>query len=330
MSRVVRFHEVGGAEVLQIDQLAIDEPKSGEVRIAVGAIGLNRVESMFRGGLLGVPNLPSKIGYEAAGVIEAIGPNVDGFKIGDKVAVLSGLSMEEYGVCADTVLYPANMLIQQPAELSVEVSAAAWMQYLTAYAIVGVGNIQRDEPVVITAASSSVGLAAIQIANLLGAVPIAVTRGRAKAAALLQHGARHVIVSEEEDLVVGVQRHTKGIGARLIFDAVGGNTVAALIEAASIGGCVIIYGALAGAVSQVLLPPAMLKGLTIRGYAMNQFLSDSRNRVRALEFIYYGLGTGRLKPVIDRVFALEEIVDAYRYLESNAQVGKIVVRTTRA
>ena len=327
MSRVVRFHEVGGPEVLQIDQLVIDEPKCGEVRIAVGAIGLNRVESMFRAGVMGVPTLPSKIGYEAAGVIEAVGPGVDGFKIGDKVAVLSGLSMEEYGVCADTVLYPANMLIKQPTDLSVEESAAAWMQYLTAYAIVGAANLLRDEPIVITAASSSVGLAAIEIANLLGAVPIAVTRGRAKVAALLQHGARHVIVSDEEDLVDSVRRHTQGNGARVIFDAVAGNTVAALIDAASPRGRIIIYGTLAGAVSQVLLPPAMLKGLTIRGYAMNEFMSDPSNRLRALEFVYYGLGTGRLKPVIDRVFALEEIGDAYRYLESNAQVGKIVVRT---
>jgi NADPH:quinone reductase-like Zn-dependent oxidoreductase len=300
------------------------------VRIAVAAIGLNRAESMFRGGLMGTPNLPSKIGYEAAGLIEALGPDVDGFKIGDKVAVLPGLSMEEYGVCADSVLYPANMLIKQPTDLSLEDAAAAWMQYLTAYAIVGVADLQRDEPVVITAASSSVGLAAIEIANLLGAVPIAVTRGRGKVAALLRHGARHVVVSDEEDLVDRVRQHTEGMGARVIFDAVAGNTVAGLIEAARTGGCIIIYGALAGAVSQVPLPPAMLKGLTIRGYAMNEFMADSSNRFRALEFVYYGLGTGRLKPVIDRVFALEEIVEAYRYLEGNAQVGKIVVRTSRA
>jgi len=328
MSRVVRIHEIGGPEVLRIDQLEIDEPRPGEARIAVGAIGLNRVESMFRGGVMGVPKLPSKIGYEAAGVIEAMGPGVEGFKIGDRVAVLSGLSMEEYGVCADSVLYPANMLIKQPANLSVEESAAAWMQYLTAYAIVGVADLQRDEPILITAASSSVGLAAIEIANLLGAVPIAVTRGRAKVAALLQHGARHVIAIDEESLVDGVRRLTQGNGVRVIFDAVAGNTIAALIEAASPRGCIVVYGTLAGAVSPVPLPAAMLKGLTIRGYAMNEFMSDPRNRFRALEFVYYGLGTGRLKPVIDRVFALENIVEAYRYLESNAQVGKIVVRTT--
>jgi NADPH2:quinone reductase len=327
MSRVVRFHQIGGAEVLRVEQVTVGAPKSGEVRIAIGAIGLNRVESMFRNGDMGAPKFPSRIGYEAAGVIESLGPDVKGFAIGDKVAVLSGLSMEEYGVCADTALYPANMLIKQPANLSVEESAAAWMQYLTAYAIVGVADLQRDEPVVITAASSSVGLAAIEIANLLGAVPIAVTRGRSKVPALQRHGARHVIVSNEEDLVARVRSLTEGKGARVIFDAVAGETLNALVDAAAPRGCIVVYGTLAGAVSSVVLPPAMLKGLSIHGYAMNEFVSDSKNRFRALEFVYYGLGTGKLKPVIDRVFSLENIADAYRHLESNAQVGKIVVRT---
>jgi NADPH:quinone reductase len=327
MSRVVRFHQLGGPEVLRVDQVSVAAPKSAEVRIAIGAIGLNRVESMFRSGEMGAPKFPSRIGYEAAGVIESLGPDVKGFAVGDRVAVLSGLSMEEYGVCADTALYPADMLIKQPANLSVEESAAAWMQYLTAYAIIGVADLKRDEPIVITAASSSVGLAAIEIANLLGAVPIAVTRGREKVAALQRHGARHVIVSNEEELAARVRSLTGGKGARVVFDAVAGDTLNALIDAASPRGCIVVYGTLAGAVSPVLLPPAMLKGLSIRGYAMNEFVSDPRNRLRALEFVYYGLGIGKLKPVIDRVFPLENIVAAYRHLESNVQVGKIVVRT---
>jgi NADPH:quinone reductase-like Zn-dependent oxidoreductase len=327
MARVVRFHQLGGAEVLRVEQVTVGAPNTGEVRIAIGAIGLNRVESMFRHGDMGAPRFPSRIGYEAAGLIEALGPDVSGFAVGDKVAVLSGLSMEEYGVCADTALYPAHMLIKQPPNLSAEQSAAAWMQYLTAYALVGVAQLQRDEPVVITAASSSVGLAAIEIANLLGAVPIAVTRGRSKSAALQRHGARHVIVGNEEDLVARVRALTDGKGARVIFDAVAGDTLNALVEAASARGCIVVYGTLAGAVSSVVLPPAMLKGLSIRGYAMNEFVSDPLNRRRALEFVYSGLESGKLKPVIDRVFSLENIVDAYRHLESNVQVGKIVVRT---
>jgi NADPH2:quinone reductase len=327
MSRVVRFHAIGSPEVLRIDQLEIGAPRPGQVRIAVEAIGLNRVESMYRSGAMGSPSLPSRIGYEAAGVIEALGRDVKGFSVGDKVSVLPGLSMQEFGVCADTVLYPADMLIKQPTNLSAEESAASWMQYLTAYAIVGVADLQRDEAVVITAASSSVGLAAIEIANLLGAVPIAVTRGRGKAAALLKHGARHVVVSDEDNLIVAIKEFTKGRGARVTFDAVAGDTVSSLVEATSTGGHIIIYGTLAGAVSALSLPQVMLKGLTISGYAMNNFMADAKNRLRAQEFVYHGLGTGTLRPVIDRVFALEQIVDAFRYLESNAQIGKIVVHT---
>lgn len=326
MSRVVRFHQLGGPEVLRIDQLEVGAPGPGEARIAVGAIGLNRVESMFRRGALGHPRLPSRIGYEAAGVIEAIGPGVQGFEVGDKVALLPGLSMEDYGACADTVLYPVDMLIKQPGNLSAETAAAAWMQYLTAYALVGVANTQRDEPVLITAASSSVGIAAIEIANLIGAMPIAVTRTRTKAAALLDHGARQVIVSDENNLVESVRKFTAGKGVRVVFDAVAGDTVTSLVEAATPGGIIIIYGMLAGAVNSLPLPQIMLKGLAVQGYAMNQFMADAKHRSRALEFVYYGLGTGKLKPLIDRVFALEDIVDAYRFLESNAQIGKVVVR----
>lgn len=311
---------------MRIDQLEIGAPGPGEARIAVGAIGLNRVESMFRSGVLGQPTLPSRIGYEAAGVIEAIGRDVKGFKVGDKVALMPGLSMEEYGACADTVLYPVDMLIKQPGNLSAEIAAAAWMQYLTAYAIVGVANTQRDEPVLITAASSSVGLAAIEIANLIGALPIAVTRARTKAAALLGHGARHVIVSDEDNLVESVRNFTAGKGVRVIFDAVAGDAVASLVQAATPGGILIVYGMLAGPVNSLPLPQIMLKGLAVRGYAMNQFMADANARSRALQFVYHGLGTGTLNPVIDRMFGLEDIVDAYRFLESNAQVGKVIVR----
>ena len=326
MSKVVRFHAIGGPEVLRLDEVQVGDPGAGEVRIAVGAIGLNRVEAMFLRGEMGVPKLPSRIGYEAAGVIEAMGRDVRGWRVGDRVAVFSGLSMEDYGVCADTVLYPADMLIKQPDNRALEAAAAAWMQYLTAYAIIGVSDLQPGEPVLITAASSSVGLAAIQIANLIGATPIAVTRGRAKAQALLEHGAAQVIVSEEEGIVEGVRRTTGGRGARVIFDAVAGDTLAALVEAASPHGWIIVYGMLAGAMAQIPLHVAMPKGLNIRGYAMNDFMADPVQRRRALDFIYHGLGSGRLQPVIDRVFPLEQVAEAYRHLEGNAQIGKILVR----
>jgi NADPH:quinone reductase-like Zn-dependent oxidoreductase len=275
---------------------------------------------------MGPPQLPSRIGYEAAGVIDAIGEGVAGWAVGGRVATLPGLSMEDYGTYADLILYPADMLIRHPDGLSLDEAAAAWMQYLTAYAIIGVADLQPGDAVLITAASSSVGLAAIQIANLVGATPIAVTRGEGKRAALTAQGARHVIVGDGKRLAEAVASLTGGAGARVIFDAVGGETLPSLVDAAATGGWIILYGSLAGAVAPLPLPYAMLKGLTIRGFAMNQYMADPEHRRRALAFVTEGLESGRLKPVIDRTFDLDEIVAAHRYLESNAQIGKILVR----
>lgn len=326
MARVVRFHAPGGPEVLQVDQLELGAPQPGDVRIRVGAIGLNRVEAMFRSGVMGVPALPSTLGYEAAGVIEAVGEGVTDRKVGDRVATLPGLSMEEYGTYADTIFYPGDRLIALPEAMSLEDAAASWMQYLTAYALVAVADVQPGDAVVITAASSSVGLAAIQIANLAGAVPIAVTRGAAKAQALAQLGARHVVVSDNQDLARTVLEITEGRGARVVFDAVGGETLPQLVELASQRGVIIIYGSLAGAVAPLPLPQAMLKSLTVRGFAMNDMVAAAELRRAAIDFVRQGFARGKLKPVIDRVFALEEIAEAHRYLESNAQLGKILVR----
>lgn len=326
MARVVRFHAPGGPEVLRVDEIELGAPKPGDVRIRVGAIGLNRVEAMFRSGVMGVPALPSTLGYEAAGVVEAVGAGVAGCKVGDRVATLPGLAMEDYGTYADTIFYPADRLIALPDAMSLEDAAASWMQYLTAYALVAVADVQPGDAVVITAASSSVGLAAIQIANLAGAAPIAVTRGAAKAQALAELGARHVVVSDTQDLARSVLEITEGRGARIVFDAVGGETLPQLVELASPRGTIIIYGSLAGPVAPLPLPQAMLKSLTVRGFAMNDMVVEAEPRRAAIDFVRQGIASGALKPVIDKVFALEEIAEAHRYLESNAQLGKILVR----
>ncbi|CAN7493009.1 zinc-dependent alcohol dehydrogenase family protein [Phenylobacterium sp. LjRoot219] len=327
MAKVVRFHEPGGPEVLRIDEVARGAPKAGDVRIRVGAIGLNRVEALFRSGAMGVPALPSTLGYEAAGVIEAVGAGVTAFQVGDRAATLPGLSMEDYGTYADVIFYPADMLVALPDALSLETAAAAWMQYLTAYALVSVAAVRPGDAVVITAASSSVGVAAIQIANLLGAVPIAVTRGRGKAAALAGLGARHVVVTEEQDLAATVSQLTGGAGARVVFDAVAGETLPQLVELAAFEGVIILYGMLAGVIAPLPAPQAMQKALTIRGFSMNHLLLDPAQRSAALDFVRRGLASGQLAPVIDSTFTLEEIVAAHRRLESNAQLGKIIVRT---
>lgn len=331
MAKVVRFHEFGGPEVLRLDDVDVGEPGPGEVRLRVGAFGLNRVETMFRsGGFMPVETFPSKIGYEAAGVIEAVGPGVTQWSAGDRVAALFGLPMDQYGTYGEQIVYPADMLVPVPDGQSLTDAAASWMQYGTAYALIDVGQMQAGDAVVINAASSSVGLAAIEIARNHGAMPIAVTRGRGKAEALKAHGAAHVIVSDEEDVAARIMEITGGKGAQIAFDAVAGQPLAALLSAMAPRGTVIVYGMLAGYSLELMLPLLMMGNLALHGFSADRLIKNAADRPKVLEYIAKGLASGNLKPVIDRAFDLSEIVEAHRYLESNVQLGKIVVKTATA
>ena len=327
MSRIVRFHRTGGPEVLQIDDLPVAAPKAGEIRIRVRALGLNRAEAMFRSGAyLEVPRLPARLGYEAAGEVDAIGEGVTGFAEGDAVSTIPSFSMNDYGVYGETAIVPAHAVAKHPAGLSWTEAASIWMQYMTAYgALIDIGGLQKGEAVVITAASSSVGLAAIQIANVVGAVPIAATRTHAKRDALLGAGAHHVIATQEQDLAKEVMRATDGRGARLAFDPVCGRGVDALAEAMAPGGTIFLYGALSGEPTPFPLFPALAKNLVLRGYTLFSVVADAKRLERGKRFIVEGIAGGRLKPIIARSFPLSDIVEAHRYLESNQQFGKIVV-----
>lgn len=330
MARIVRLHRFGEAEVMQLDEVEIGAPGPGEVVLRVGAFGLNRVEALYRSGGFGPASFPAKIGYEAAGVIESVGADVDEWKAGDRVATLYGLSMERYGTYGEKIPYPADMLVQVPDDQTLTDAAASWMMYGTAYALVEVGRIAPGDMVLINAASSSVGIAAIQIANDHGAVPIAITRGRGKVEALRKNGAAHVIVSDEEDVPARTMEITTGRGARVAFDAVGGPPLTQLLGAMAPSGVVIVYGMLAGASVELMLPQLMLNNLTLRGYSADLLVRQAATRAEMVNYVACGLARGALRPVIDRTFDLTDIVAAHRHLESNAQLGKIVVTTDTA
>jgi NADPH:quinone reductase-like Zn-dependent oxidoreductase len=327
MARVVRFHRIGGPDVMQFDDLPVGDPGRGEVRVRIEAIGLNRAEAMFRSGVyLETPRLPARLGAEASATIEAVGEGVTGFAPGDAVSVIPAFSMNDYGVYADTAIVPAYGIVPRPAGLSAVESAAVWMAYLTAWgALIDLGRLRRGDAVIIPAASSSVGLAAIQIANSVGAIPIATTRTRAKAAALEEAGAAHVVVTSEHDLAAEVDRATGGKGARLAFDPVGGPQVETLAQAMSHCGIIVLYGALATEPTPFPVIAAMQKALTLRGYTLFEFVRDRERLARAAAFIEDGLVGGSLKPVIAKIFPLGAIVQAHIYMESNEQFGKIVV-----
>ena len=216
--KIVRCHKLGGPEVLNFDELPLPEPAQGEVRLRVKAIGLNRAEIMFRNGqYLETPVLPAKNGYEASGIVEAVGPGVDPNWIGKTASTVPGFfSLNAHGVYGEVAVVPVSGIAEYPPGLSYEEGTAIWMQYLTAYGgLIMLGHLAKGDFVLITAASSSVGIAAIEIAKIEGATSIAVTRTAAKKDLLLKLGADHVIVTDEEDLAARVNqilwRHRIGL-----------------------------------------------------------------------------------------------------------------------
>jgi NADPH:quinone reductase-like Zn-dependent oxidoreductase len=326
-AKVVRFHSLGGPEVLKIQDEPIPEPGKGEVRLEVKAIGLNRAEVMFRRGrYLESPTLPSKIGYEAAGVVEAVGPEVDKSWMGKKVSTVPAFLMTQYGVYGEVAIVPATALAVYPEKLSAEEGTSIWMQYLTAYgALIWHGQITKGDFVIITAASSSVGIAAIEMVKAEGAISIATTRTSKKKATLVEVGAAHVIATQEEDFLARVKEITSGHGARVIFDPVAGTGIELLAQAAAVGGTIFEYGALAPEATPFPLFTALSKGLNVRGYTLRELFADPKLKVKAERYVFDRIEAGDFKPRIDRVFPLAKIVEAHRYMESNEQIGKIVV-----
>ncbi len=326
-ARIVRFHELGGPEVLRLEDLPLPEPGPGEVRLRVRAIGLNRAECVFRKGqYLVQPKLPSKLGYEASGIVEAIGPNVSPDLIGQIRSTVPAFMADQYGVYGEVAIVPADALAAYPETLNFEEGASIWMQYLTAWgALCHFGHVTAGDFVVIPAASSSVGLAAIDICRAEGATAIALTRSSDKRQALLGLGAHHVVATDEEDLVARIAEITAGKGARLTFDPVGGPTLEKLALAAAPTGILFAYGALSREPTPLPLFQVLFKHLTIRGYTLFEVNADSQLRARGERYIYNHLQTGAFKPVIAKTFPLSDIVSAHRYMESNQQVGKIVI-----
>ena len=327
MSRIVRFHETGEADVLKLEELPIADPGQGEVRLKVEAIGLNRAEVLFRQGMyLEAPELPSRIGYEAAGVVDAVGDGVKDVSVGDRVSTIPSFSMRQYGVYGESAVVPAYAVAPYPDSLSATEGASIWMQYLTAYgALMAYGKMKAAHSVLITAASSSVGLAAIQITKAVGAQAVATTRGPDKKPYLLEAGADHVIVTDEEDIAQQMKAFTSGKGADLIFDPVAGPFLEKLAQAAAPGATIFEYGALSLAPTPYPLMDALGKGLNVRGYTLFEIVKQPEMLAAGKQFVYDGLSSGALKPTIDRTFTLDNIVDAHRYMESNRQKGKIVV-----
>ena len=245
MARIVRFAGYGGPEVLEIHDEPLQETGEGELRLKVEAIGLNRAEIMFRTGhYVANAAFPSRIGIEASGTIDALGPGVSGFSIGERAAAVPFISWDEwgnwtpesvirYGVYGESAVVPAFCVARTPDGIPAVEAGAIWCQYATAWGgLVDHAGVSSDDIVLVTAASSSAGLGGLQIAKNAGATVIAATRKAEKADFLYGAGADHVVATEEEDLETRVKAITGGQGFTIAYDPVGGAFIGDLVAAA--------------------------------------------------------------------------------------------------
>lgn len=327
MPKALRIHDFTGIDGIHLDDVAMPEPKGSEIRIKVDAFALNYGDfGLMEDDYVFSLELPSCFGDEATGIVDALGPDAKRFNIGDRVSTVTFLN-EGYGVDAEYALFPEDYLAKYPENLSVAEGTSIWVQFLTSYyALYEVANIQPDDFVLITAASSSAGNGGTQLAKLAGATVIGTSRTSANREFILENGADHVIATEEEDVSKRILDITNGAGVRIVYDPVGGPLTAQYADAFGQDGIVFLYGDMSGQPTPVPIAEAIRKNVVIRPHSVYNFVNKKESRERGIEFINAALEAGKIKPLIDRTYPLDRFREAFEYqLAARNRRGKIVI-----
>jgi NADPH:quinone reductase-like Zn-dependent oxidoreductase len=336
---VVREH--GGTDKVAVEQVPVPAAGPGEVLVRVKAAGLNHLDLWVRRGVPGHPfPLPMILGCDFAGVVEDVGAGVRNAKAGDEVCAAPGFSCgtcaqclagadnlcKGYGIfgemrdggCAEFQVVPAANLLPKPPGMTWEAAAAWPLAFLTAWhMLVARAKVQPGETVLVHAAGSGVGSAAIQIAKLLGARVLATASTDAKCARGRELGADHVVNHAHEDWVQAVRRLTGKRGVDVVFEHTGQATWEGSVKSLVWGGRLVTCGATSGFEAKFDLRVLFFKQLSFLGSTMGS---------RAELWTILGLiRDGKLRPVVDRVMPLEQVAEAHRLLEDRAQFGKIVL-----
>lgn len=327
----IRFEAPGPADVLQYKTVPTPVPGPGEVRLAVEAIGVGYGECLYRMGYYVHKTVaPGSLGNNVVGTVDAVGDGVSSPAVGDRVSLIPLFPMSRHPVYGRHVVVPAVVTAPYFDSLTAEDIAALWMQVSTAYgALVVRAPIARGDVVLVIPASGGVGKAAIELVVQTGGVAIGVTRSAAKAAAIRDAGAAHVIVTSEEDLVERVQVITGGKGVEAVFNALTGDEVMA--DRATVtrdGGAIVQYGGIGGHALTLPLVPFISKGLNFYRYTLYEMGTDAAMLDPLRAFVVKGVAAGAFKPRVGKVFQFEEMVEVHRYLEAGSMDGSVVVRVS--
>jgi len=319
--KAVRVHNFGGPEVLKNEEIAVPEPKAGEARVKIEAIGLNYIDIYQRTGLYPLP-LPFTVGREAAGLVDATGPNVTAVKVGDRVAYAM-----EPGAYAEYAVVPAWKLVPVAANVDIPSAAATMLQGMTAHYLThSTYALKNGETALVHAAAGGVGLLLIQIAKNLGATVIGTVGTEAKADLAKQAGADHVILYTQVDFLPEVKRVTSGAGVHVVYDSVGATTFEKSLDCLRPRGCLALFGQASGPVPPFDLGNLAAKGsLFVTRPTLVHYMSDRRELLERAGDLFNWIASGKLKLRIEKTFPLAEAAEAHRQLEGRRTTGKVLL-----
>jgi len=322
MARAIRIHEVGGPEVLRLEEVAVGAPMARQLRIRQTAIGVNFIDTYHRTGLYPL-KLPSGLGSEAAGIVVETGSRVSAFKPGDRVAYADNTT----GAYADERVMDATRVVKLPDGVSDQQAAAMMLKGLTAWFLLRrCYRLRRNEFVLLHAATGGVGLIALQWAAALGAKVIAVVGSDHKAALAREHGALEVIVSSREDIAARVRLITKNKGVSVVYDGVGKDTFFASLDSLRPRGLMVSFGNASGPV-----PPIAPLELTKRGSlfltrpTLFHYTAKASELARGARELFEALSSGKFRLKIGATYALADAAQAHRDLEARRTTGSTLL-----
>ena len=327
----IRIHGLGGPEMLRWEEVTIPDPGPGEVLVRHDAVGLNFIDTYHRSGLYPVPSLPTEIGMEAAGVVEAVGPPGGAgpmagarpsFQPGDRVAYGFGL-----GAYCERRVMPTGQLVRIPDGVDSETAAAAMLKGMTSwYLCRRTYRLSEGETVLVHAAAGGVGTILSQWCHLLGATVIGTAGSAEKGEVAREHGCDHVILYKEEDFVERVREITGGEGVPVVFDGVGKATFDGSMECLGRFGMMITFGNASGAVPPLNLLRLSAKGLSVARPSLKPYIERREDLEEAAGELLGHIQAGRIRVTVGQQFALKDAAEAHRALESRRTQGCTVLR----
>ena len=321
MTHAIRLHQTGAPERMQWESIALPPPAAGEVRLRHHAIGLNYIDTYHRSGLYPLP-LPSGLGTEGAGIVEAVGAGVTDLQVGDRVAYAGG----PLGAYSQERCLPADRLLKLPEAIDCRTGAAMTLQGLTAaYLLRRTYPVQAGDRVLIHAAAGGVGLIACQWAKALGATVIGTVSSEAKAELALAHGCDHIIYYTREDVALRVREITGGEGVAVVYDGVGKDTFMGSLDSLRSRGMMVSFGNASGAVPP--FNPLLLsqKGsLFLTRPTLGHYSAKRADLLSLGEELFAVVASGKVKIEINQTYALADAANAHRDLEARKTTGSTI------